>query len=256
MTRARTVLALLVAAGLVLALGSLPWTRATLADPLAGTDVVESAGGGVAPLAPALALVTLAAAGAASIARRAGALAALAVAALAGAGVLAVVVGVLTDPAVAAAADVGEALGITASSVRPEDAAVAVTPWPWLTLVAGAGVLAAALAGMSGVRRWSSGRRFEASAAGQEAPGGAAPAAGTEDAAHARSRRRAQAFDSWDALSRGEDPTDAPGADTGRAARSGEDLPGMMGGTHDARAGQDAASAPARREARNSDGAA
>ncbi|WP_299036535.1 Trp biosynthesis-associated membrane protein [uncultured Pseudokineococcus sp.] len=201
--RGRTVLGLLVLGALVVVTGAVVWTRAVVEGALAGAGVVEATGGAAAPLVPALGLVALAGAGAATTTRRAGSAVALGLVALAGAGVVAGAVGVLVDPLSATAAEVGEALGVTAGSVEPGSATATTTAWPWVAALLGVLLAVLAAAGAAASRRWPSGRRYEAPAA--PGPGEDLPPAG--DPAAERARRRGESFDAWDSLTRGEDPT-------------------------------------------------
>ncbi|GAB2837041.1 Trp biosynthesis-associated membrane protein [Microbacterium insulae] len=116
---------------------------------------------------------------------------------------IAVILGSLTGaivfahPVGAVASTVTEATGITgAAAVAELVSAITPTPWPVLTLattvvLAGAGVFTLATA-----HRWrGSGRRYRTDEARAAAPATSRP--------H-------DAIDSWDDLSRGEDPTDRP----------------------------------------------
>lgn len=206
-TRSRTVLLLVALAALVVVAGALPWTRAEVAGALAGGGEVVANGGAAAPLVPALGLVALAGAAAASTTRRVGTVVALVAVALAGAGVLAGSALVLADPLAATTAEVGAVLGVTAGSVRAGDADVAATAWPVVTLVLGVLLAAAAAAGAVVSPRWARDRRHEVVAAGAGSDGDDAAPAAPADPAAERVRRRGEAFDAWDALSRGEDPT-------------------------------------------------
>lgn len=118
--------------------------------------------------------------------------------------VIAVVLGVLTaqivlaPPIAAVAATVTTATGLTgAEAVGGIVATIGRTPWPAVTLVAWIVLLAAGLFTLATGRRWrGSGRRYEADAA----PRGSA-------ASPAAASRPHDAIDSWDDLSRGDDPT-------------------------------------------------
>ena len=117
---------------------------------------------------------------------------------------IAVVLGALTaqiviaPPVSAVAATVTTATGLTgAEAVAEIVATVSRTPWPAVTLVAWIVLLAAGVFTLATGRRWrGSGRRYEADAAPR--PSAAAPAAAS---------RPHDAIDSWDDLSRGDDPT-------------------------------------------------
>ena len=117
---------------------------------------------------------------------------------------IAVVLGALTaqiviaPPVSAVAATVTTATGLTgAEAVAEIVATVSRTPWPAITLVAWIVLLAAGMFTLATARRWrGSGRRYEADAAPR--PSATAPAAAS---------RPHDAIDSWDDLSRGDDPT-------------------------------------------------
>lgn len=97
---------------------------------------------------------------------------------------------VLLLPADAMSAAVAETTGLSGpAAVAALVAAVAMTPWPFVTIAAAAVLLVGGVLTLATARRWpASGRRFRA-------------AAGTGDGAPR------DAIDSWDELSRGDDPT-------------------------------------------------
>jgi uncharacterized membrane protein (TIGR02234 family) len=152
-------------------------------------------GGEVAPLAPAAALVLLAAAGALLAVRGAGRIAVGLLMVLAGAGI------VWSSGRVLAGADVVterlRSFGVPAS-----DLATDVAPtWPVVAVVGGVlGIVAGLLAVLRG-RRWPAmGRRYER-------PDGTAPDA-TRPARTLTDEQRAQS--AWTALDQGRDPTSDP----------------------------------------------
>jgi uncharacterized membrane protein (TIGR02234 family) len=118
--------------------------------------------------------------------------------------VIAIVLGALTvqivvaPPVAAVAATVTTATGLTGTDAVSEVvAAVGQTPWPAVTLLAWTVLLAAGLFTLVTGRRWrGSGRKYATDAAPRAA-------AKTEAAAS----RPHDAIDSWDDLSRGDDPT-------------------------------------------------
>jgi uncharacterized membrane protein (TIGR02234 family) len=118
--------------------------------------------------------------------------------------VIAIVLGALTvqivvaPPVAAVAATVTTATGLTGTDAVSEVvAAVGQTPWPAVTLLAWTVLLAAGLFTLVTGRRWrGSGRKYATDAAPRAA-------ANTEAAAS----RPHDAIDSWDDLSRGDDPT-------------------------------------------------
>jgi uncharacterized membrane protein (TIGR02234 family) len=101
-------------------------------------------------------------------------------------------------PVSSVAATVTEATGITGETAVAELVAeISTTPWPAVTLIASAVLLVAGLFTIATARRWKgSGRRYRTDASA--GPSGA-PASRPHDA-----------IDSWDDLSRGEDPTARP----------------------------------------------
>jgi len=118
--------------------------------------------------------------------------------------VIAVVLGALTaqivvaPPVTAVAATVTSATGLTGTeAVSGIVAAIGQTPWPAVTLVAWIVLLAAGLFTIATGRRWrGSGRRYATDAS----PHASATASTVASRPH-------DAIDSWDDLSRGDDPT-------------------------------------------------
>lgn len=102
-----------------------------------------------------------------------------------------------TTPTSAIAATVTEATGITGEAAVAElVSSITATAWPTITVVAAAALVAAGLFTIVTARQWKgSGRRYR-----------------TEETAHTAvaGSRPHDAIDSWDDLSRGEDPTDRP----------------------------------------------
>ena len=198
MRSSRPLAFVLVALGgaLVVLAGGRTWLRVT---PVPGTALLEQvvAVGGreAAPAAAALGLVALAGAVAlvtsGAVVRRV--VAVLLV--LAGAGVLAVTAALLREPGGAARAAVARATGVTGSGGFTATA----TAWP---VVCGAAALLVVAGGLVGVLRagaWGGpSRRYETAAA--------VPAA--TSALGEQASRRDRAYDAWDALSDGGDPTD------------------------------------------------
>jgi len=127
------------------------------------------------------------------------------------AGVLAWLTGVivLQRPASAAASTVTEATGITGLgpvAALVED--VAATPWPAITLVGWVALLAAGVLVLATARTWKgAGRRYRTDASTDSDAGAQTDAAASADASPRTERTPLDAVDSWDGLSRGEDPT-------------------------------------------------
>ncbi|NCD18522.1 MAG: hypothetical protein EOL89_00835 [Actinobacteria bacterium] len=185
----RVTIAFLLAGGaVVLALGGTEWFTAVAPTPT-GAAAVALTGATAAPAVTAAGLVLLAAGLTLTIAGVAvGRIAAIAAAATS-AGALAQVLGVTLDPtaqleqAAAAATGVPELQGI-ADVLLPA----------WLTVAALGAMVVVSVVAVPALRAWPRGRsRFERDGAAVE-----------EDA-------RARAMDDWDALGRGEDPTDGTG---------------------------------------------
>ncbi|AXJ10850.1 Trp biosynthesis-associated membrane protein [Arthrobacter sp. PM3] len=134
----------------------------------------------------ALALVALAGGLAAAIAGRVARWVITVIILLAAAGVVTAAAIVLADPLAAAQGSIAAATGISGSSVQ-----VDVTVFPVLAVIAGSLLGICALAIVPAGRYWKSRTKYDTAAAGV-----AAPQAGPADE-----------IDSWDRLSRGDDPT-------------------------------------------------
>ncbi|WP_382396317.1 Trp biosynthesis-associated membrane protein [Georgenia alba] len=183
-------LAALVLGALLGAVSAVPWASGA-AGTVLGEQTVEVSGGSAAPGVVGAAFVVGAAALAVAIGRRAGASVG-GVAMVVGAVVAVVaVVGFLGDPESALRQAAAELSGV------PELVGDArVTLWPYVTLVLALLAAAVGLSGLVAARTWTTaGRRFERPAR----RGSAVDRASDE---------RTRAMDDWDALGRGEDPTD------------------------------------------------
>ncbi len=151
-----------------------------------GQDGLQVQGSKAATAVTALALVALAGGLAASIAGRIARWVITAILLLAAAGIIAAAATVLADPLAAAQGSIAAATGISGSDVQ-----VGLTPFPVLAVAAGSLLGLSALAIVPAGRFWKSRTRYDA-AATPGAPGTVAPA---------------DEIDSWDRLSRGDDPT-------------------------------------------------
>lgn len=151
----------------------------------AAQEVLEVQGSKAATTVTALALVALAGGLAAAIAGRIARWIITAIIVLASAGIVAAAATVLANPLAAAQGSIAEATGVTGSQAQ-----VAVTALPVLAVVAGCLLALAALAIIPAGRYWKARTKYDAPAAGSPA------AAGPVDE-----------IDSWDRLSRGDDPT-------------------------------------------------
>ncbi|MDD9205304.1 Trp biosynthesis-associated membrane protein [Georgenia sp. 10Sc9-8] len=195
----------LLGAAATLVVAGVPWAHGTVPTVLSSDEITVD-GTSAAPAVPALALVGLAAAAALAIGRRWAVVLASVVLLVAGASVAALSLGVVLQPEPA----VLEAAG-RVSGVRRLDGPAGATAAPFLAALLGVLVALAGLAGLVGRRDWGrTGRRFERTAdpaSGTGAPGREAAAPGPGAAVSERDR----AMDDWDALGRGEDPSDPAG---------------------------------------------
>jgi uncharacterized membrane protein (TIGR02234 family) len=171
------------------------WMTATL-DPNqvgqagAAQSVIQVQGSKAATTVTALALVALAGGLAAAIAGRIARWVITAIIVLASAGVVTAAATVLADPLTAAQGSIAAATGVSGSQAHVE-----LTPFPVLAVVAGCLLALAALLILPASRYWKTRTKYDAAgAAGSTADG--TTAAGPVDE-----------IDSWDRLSRGEDPT-------------------------------------------------
>lgn len=176
------------------------WLVATLADTAA--DELSVAGAAAVPVLAPLSLAMLALGLALSIVGRVlrYAFGVLSVAAGVVLAVLTAQIGI-ARPISSVASTVTDATGIAGPDAVAElVAGVTVTPWPWLTLAGWAVLIAAGLFTLITARRWQSlGRRYRTDEIRSPAP---VVPSGVDEAPAAL-----DAFDSWDGLSRGEDPT-------------------------------------------------
>lgn len=186
----RAIVVLATAAAALAAFGSTTqtWLSVTLPQTSVQTPSLQVPGSDAATAVTAFALVGLAAGLAASIA---GPVARWIIGALllvAGAGIVWSSLNVVADPPAAAATAIGEAIGVTGQA----GVSVTVTAMPWLAAVAGVLLALCAVWLLVAGRGWTAARRYEKSAGR-----GAAKKPGTAD----------DEIDSWDRLTRGDDPT-------------------------------------------------
>ncbi|WP_413450154.1 Trp biosynthesis-associated membrane protein [Georgenia phoenicis] len=190
-SRGRVVVLVLVLGAVAFGLSVLTWASAPVPTVLAERTVTVT-GGDAAPATTAAGLAVLATALALALGGRwVSRLCAVALVAL-GALLAASAVGFLLDPQpplLAAAA--------TVSGVREISAAPSVTPWPYLAVLVGVLVAACSVLVLR-MPTTAGGRRFERPAAAGERPVTLADAPD----------ERVRAMDDWDALGRGEDPTE------------------------------------------------
>lgn len=197
--RAAAMLALAAAATGVCAVPA--WITATTESVLGVPETIRVTGGAAASALVAAALVLLAATAAVALVGRLGRWVVVATVALAGVLVVAGAVGVLRDPAAAAAATVADRIGVE----RVTDDLV-VTPWPWVALAVGVLDVLVAVRLARSSRGWAVTERHDRQTvpdrrAGAGAAPGRAPAPRRE-AGHPDDR------DQWDALTRGDDPSE------------------------------------------------
>ena len=198
--RLLAVLATLAAGAIGVISSTQTWLVATL-DDTAQTELAVSGAAAVPVLAP-LSLAVLALGAALSIVGRVlrFAFGVLTVAIAGTVGFLSAQVA-LAAPVSAVASTVTTSTGITgADAVADLVASVIATPWPAITVACSVLLLAGGVFTLATAQAWGrSGRRFEAErvAAAEATDAGAEPAAS----------RPVDAIDSWDDLSRGEDPT-------------------------------------------------
>ncbi|MET4590458.1 Trp biosynthesis-associated membrane protein [Arthrobacter sp. 754] len=172
-----------------------------------GQNTLPVQGSKAATAVTALAVVALAGGLAASIAGKIARILITAIIILASAGIVAAAATVLADPLAAAQGSIAAATGITGGTAE-----VGVTAFPVLAVVAGALLGLGALLIVPAGRHWKGRTKYDVGAggvpAGVSAGGTAAGAAGREAAeSSAAAAGPVDEIDSWDRLSRGDDPT-------------------------------------------------
>lgn len=198
MTRGRLVLALLVLGVAGFGLAALPWLQLSVPTVIARQEV-DVAGTTAVPVVGPLSLAVLAAALAVAIGATWARRVAGGVLVVLGTLMAAMTVRLLLDPeptAIAAA--------VAVSGVPQLDGEITVTLWPYLTVLLGVVVAAGGVLAVLVRPPATAGRRYErtpGTATGSSGALGAVPGAAAEEP-------RVRAMDDWDALGRGEDPTD------------------------------------------------
>ncbi len=187
--KASLLLSGVVLAGLAFLAWSQPWFAIDVSD---GRTLVVS-GDRAAGAASALALTCLVLNGALTIAGPIFRVVLGALEALIGATLVLVSSLALGSPVTASATSLSEATGVSGNdSLAALIASVSVTAWPWVSVVAGALLIALGFAVLASAARWpGSGRKY--GAVRMQTPEGV-----TIDASN---------IDDWDALTRGDDPT-------------------------------------------------
>ena len=207
------ILVVLASSGLALLAWTQVWVNATVGQSGSALQSLEVSGSTAAPGVTALALAGLALAGALSIAGPVIRMVLGALEVLLGFSVSLSAVLAITDPAAASAGAVTDATGISgAESVVDAVTSAAVTPWPFVALLAGVVMAGAGVGVLVTARRWPGPTsRYQAVRFEAAEPTGAAGTPGATDAdgrdAAGNSAPERDAVDDWDGLSRGEDPT-------------------------------------------------
>jgi hypothetical protein len=179
----------LIAAGLLIASGGLPWLTVTFPHGALPIDTLSVTGYQAAPSLAALSLAAIAVAVALTIARPVLRVALGIVQVLVAIGLLSVITLTILDPTAAAASAIAGVSGISDSGQDVLDATASLTVLPAVALVLAGVLLVIAISTLVTARRWpDGGDRHETPAATEQ---------GT-------------ASSSWDRLSRGDDPTDEP----------------------------------------------
>jgi uncharacterized membrane protein (TIGR02234 family) len=183
----------LLGAALGLLAASQAWVHATVDDPVLGHTTVTASGRQAAPVVPAVALVALAGGVALLLARTLGRRVAGLLLVLAGAAMAAAAVTVVRSPA----GGVGDLVGRAVGTVGGADAVTRLTWWPWLAVAGGVACFAGGALAVVRARGWAASRsRYDAPGEQLVAETGPETAPADDDPGA-----------TWDALSRGEDPT-------------------------------------------------
>ncbi|GAA1411224.1 Trp biosynthesis-associated membrane protein [Oerskovia paurometabola] len=213
LARRSAILLLLVLGGGALAAAAPTWLRTTGATPLDPDVLVHVAGTSAAPGVGAGALVVVASALALGLVGRIGRWLVLLVTAASGVVVAASAAAILRDPTQAARTAVAEATGVTDMTSD-----IVLTPWPYVACAVGVLVVLVAL--WTAVSSPSWGRvsnRHEIVRPGSassgttdrpEASSTASAGATADDAADPSEGDEPDEQETWDSLTRGEDPTD------------------------------------------------
>lgn len=226
LARRSAILLLLVLGGGALAAAAPTWLRTSGATPLDPDVLVQVAGTSAAPGVGAGALVVVASALALGLVGRIGRWLVLLVSAASGVVVVASAAAILRDPTQAARTAVAEATGVTDMTSD-----IVLTPWPYVACAVGVLVVLVALWTVVSSPAWgrvsarheivradappsSGSRRADESrsgAAGSTGRAGASSTASASTSAAAPDVREDEEPDeqeTWDSLTRGEDPTD------------------------------------------------
>lgn len=227
LTRARTVLLTVAAAGAVFLTTTQTWVYATLTSGTVRSIDAAVNGADAARAVTALALVALAGALAISIAGRIARVVVAVLIVLAGLGCAAAAATVLADPAAAANGQIASQSGVTGGAITASVTGWAVAAVVIALLLAACGVLVLIVG-----HRWDLARRFEtpatAAAHPDEQPGTSGEPGETPRAGRSPAAEPVDDIDSWDRLTRGQDPTVPEGTmhGAGVPGRTPHDEPG------------------------------
>ena len=221
-----TMLLLVVGSGLVLLAATQTWFTIRLSDTANHSSTIEVAGSVAAPALTALALAGLALTAALAIAGPVFRIVLALLGVLLGVSVLISAITAVSDAVRASASAITTATGVAGNaSIRHLVHSVETQLWPWLAMVAGALIILAAAAAVVFSRLWPGpSRKYQTRFAGEDgrpaeevvaeasegdaAPADAAAADTADDTPEGHSTLdRDTAIDSWDELTRGDDPT-------------------------------------------------
>ncbi|GGC89029.1 hypothetical protein GCM10011512_14920 [Tersicoccus solisilvae] len=200
-TRARTVLLTVLAAAVVFVTTTQTWVHATLTSGTVRSIEAAVNGSDAARSVTALALVALAGALAISIAGRIARIVVAAIIVLAGIGCALAAVAVLADPGAAANGQIAARSGVTGGTIS-----ASVTGWVTVAVVAAVLLAACGILVLMAGPRWDAARRFETPATAPD-DGPAAPVDTSDEARRTAASGHGDDIDSWDSLTRGQDPT-------------------------------------------------
>jgi len=210
-----TLLLLVVGSGLALLAATQPWFSIQLTDTAEHATTVSVAGSVAAPALTALALAGLALTAALAIAGPVFRIVLALLGMLLGVSVLISAITAVSDAVAASASAITTATGVAGdASIRHLVHAVETAFWPWLAIVAGVVIILASAAVVVFSRLWPGpSRKYQTRFAGEDGrPAGEVIA--EEEAATTpadddtpTTLDRDTAIDSWDDLTRGDDPT-------------------------------------------------
>jgi uncharacterized membrane protein (TIGR02234 family) len=214
-----TMLLLVVGSGLALLAATQPWFTIRLTDTAEHSTTVTVAGSVAAPALTALALAGLALTAALAIAGPVFRIVLALLGVLLGVSVLVSAITALSDAVRASASAITTATGVAGdASIRHLVHTVETAFWPWLAVVAGVLIVLASAAVVVFSRVWPGpSRKYQTRFAGEdgrpaeevvaEAAADTADDASPDAGAQPGTLDRDTAIDSWDDLTRGDDPT-------------------------------------------------